>query len=336
MRERRPKTPCESLRATGALFGGRIEQAHRPDAPKVGVHLAVIGAQVMRNAFDARGTTLQSRASRFHQPIAVMVLALCWLAVPSISAGCSSTCGPAADLSAGSVSPTARAKAERLLQRYNLHLAGPPRAIGAPEPGGPAYQLLEHASRHVCLDLNGHTGKTVRWYAFPVRERSQATEGTITANVAVSGDEVVGAGLLMSGYCPGVVALNDRHAFAAPGLRGRQLRFLGIKSVEVERWREGESVQRHVTLTDKPTIRRLLSIMESSTYQSGDRSSVNGDEEYFIMVNYESGPEVLVRLTTSRKSGETFLTLDTAPFLHAHFDPSPQLKATIKRMLDSR
>jgi hypothetical protein len=224
-------------------------------------------------------------------------------------------------------------QAQALLSRYDLHAAGPgaTERITLSAPGQPAFALYARASADIGLPLHGCEGETVDMLTVPLTERSQA--GDIRAYFVASGGKVVGAYLCLVDCYPGIVSLANRSGFLPPGLTPEHLTFDEVSSLEVIGPWSGDDWERRATYRDGADIARFTALLSSSTPRRGERTGLESDEEYMLILHYADGPEIRVRLVTKRDTGLTFLTFDTEPLWEWHFLPPAGLKAEVKSTL---
>jgi hypothetical protein len=224
-------------------------------------------------------------------------------------------------------------QALHLMAEHNLHPSDsqPASLQFVLEANSIPFQSMATASSVVGLDLTKHAGEKVELLTYLLNEKSQANMGEIKACFVVSEGHVVGAWLALEGYVGGVLSLNERSQFLPSGLASDSLVFQGVKSVNVLGPWTVINWKSEVELSDPESIKRLLTSLEASKKQNGVRFSVQGDEEYAMRINYETGEVVLVSLTTKSGSADTFLTF--SPFADCYFIPSDELKPYVKDLL---
>ncbi len=210
----------------------------------------------------------------------------------------------------------------RLLAKYNLHPTGAAPLVTRDvlNLDAQSHSGMVDASKAIGLDLSKYDGRTVVLTSYALAERTQA--GTVvTACLVTANDEVVGAWLVLPGYYGGVSSLADRHAFAPVGLTPRHFRFEGVSSVSLAggELRAGDSMSKLVTL------------LEASTPQKG-AVLVAPSRTVSVYVNYTDGPRVAVRLTTPRRRGRTYVTLESAAFRGWHMVADPALKPYVDEL----
>ena len=267
-------------------------------------------------------------------PTRVVVLCLCVLGGVLFSG-----CATRVDLAA---SPSPRSVAQQtaaLLAKYGLHPSdsGSLTKVSLGDAGTLPFTLDAVASLAIGLDMTTYAGKQVGLLKVPLKERSQAIPGNIEAFFVVSGAEVVGAYMVEDGYVPGVVPLTERDEFAPPGLSPQHLTFDGVKSVEiVGPWADPNGWKNDKSVSSPTAVKTLLALLAASVTKQGERFGVDGDEEYMILLTYDSGAVVRARLTTKRGTGETFLTFDPDAFGNWYYMPPTGLKTYVKSLLGVR
>jgi hypothetical protein len=245
-----------------------------------------------------------------------------------------SACASGVDLKApsGSAGPLQR-QVQALLSRYDLHAAGSgeTKRVSFPAPGEEPFVLYARASASIGLDLRGCAGKSVDLLAVPLAQRSQG--GAIHAYFVIDGAKVVGAYLVLDEYVPGIVSLSDKREFLPAGLTAEHLTFDGVKSIEITGPWNGDGWGNHATYRTADDVTRLTSLLTASTAERGERSGVEGDEEYMLLMHYADGAVIRVRLVTKRGTRDTFVTFDTDPLWEWHYLPPASLKVEVKSAL---
>lgn len=232
-------------------------------------------------------------------------------------------------------------KAERMLGRYDLHPIGKPRIstlqleTSTSPVGSFFFEQMAEASKPIGLDLQEFRGTKVRRLSYLLKERSQANQ-PIRAMFLCKDGRVIGAFMVLEGYCGGPTPLNDKRQFAVPGLRPDNLVFKGVKKVDVMGpWVEkgGDPWSKHAVLQDRPAIDRILSLLARSTRGKGGVSGTAEDEEYLLVLSYTGGQEIRARLTTKAQGSPIILTFDLEGFESWVYTPAPELKPYVTRLV---
>ena len=143
--------------------------------------------------------------------------------------------------------------------------------------------------------------------------------------------------MVEDGDVPGVVPFTERDEFAPPDLSPQHLAFDGVKSVEiVGPWADPNGWKNDKSVSSPTAVKTLLTLLAASVTRKGARFGVDGDEEYMILLTYNSGAVVRARLTTKRGTGETFLTFDPDAFSNWNYLPPAGLKTYVKFVLGVR
>ncbi|MEW6172757.1 MAG: DUF4830 domain-containing protein [Bacillota bacterium] len=219
----------------------------------------------------------------------------------------------------------------KLLAQYRLHPAGAPEAekIKLEER---YFEIYNSASKDIGLDLQKYKGKEVKALSYVLRERSQFRnqDGEITAHVLFFKGDLIGAYLILKGYCPGVSSLKDRTFFAPSNkLKPTNLRLKGVNKIDLFGPWVSDKWKNKATLETPSEIYEFISLVNQSVSRREEFTPVIGDEEYLIKFYYTDGPVVYGRLAV--KATKTRFTLDMFPGWS--YDPPEELKPYVKEKL---
>lgn len=253
--------------------------------------------------------------------------------------GCSSTAVPDAPANTPAASPqatessgTVDAQITRLLDKYSLTASGPAEVseLQMPSIGTQPMTLYVEGSKGIGLDPTSWAGRMVTVHAVPLKQKT--LDGGATAYFLVGDGSIVGAYVVLEGYVPGVISMNERNFFAPPNFTPTNLDFTGVESVKVIGPWNGQDWERESIVTAQAAS-DLLDMVADSNGSKGDRYGMEGDEEYMFIITYTSGSEVRARLTTKRDGTPTFLTFDAGPFAEWYYTPPSELKPLVKSLL---
>jgi hypothetical protein len=223
---------------------------------------------------------------------------------------------------------TLSGQAENLLSKYNLHIKGVAEEHTFKLEG--YFELLNEASQKIGFDLSGYKGKEVKALVYTLKETSQNNDGLVKAYVLLD-RAIIGAYLILDGYVPGVVSLNDRSSFMPKYLTANNLEFKGVKKVEIKGpWEQSQWIH-EVTLSNSNELDSFLNLVSKSipVQQNKGYSLPTSVEKYIIILYFEDGQVVRGRLYLGREF--TKLTLD--PFPNWSYDTSNELRTFVERSL---
>jgi hypothetical protein len=227
----------------------------------------------------------------------------------------------------GSVVTTEQVEAVALMKKYDLHPVGSPQVTQELLRESDLVSLPSfRASKVIGLDLNAHIGERLTLMSYLLRERSQAREGTITANFYVARGHVVGAWLTLRGYIGGGPALSEHDQFMPPGVyEPGRVRLEHIRSVEIIT-QDGSAIIR-----DASAINRLSALIASSRPAAAD--GLGADDIYDILFTHDNGAVTDVRIDRPQHGGRFFMKfIGLESMGGTYLDPAPGLVAYLDKL----
>lgn len=240
--------------------------------------------------------------------------------------GCTKDNG--ADLKADSNFSPLSGQAENLLSKYDLHIKDVAKEQTFKLEGN--FELLNEASQEIGFDLSGYKGKEVKALVYDLKETSQDNGGPVKACVLLD-RAIIGAYVILDGYVPGVVSLNDRSSFMPKGLTANDLEFNGVKKVEIKGpWEQSQWIHQ-LTLSNSNDLDSFLNLVSKSIPVQQNKRYIPPASvaEYIIILYFEDGQVVRGRLYL----GGDFTKLTLNPFSNWSYDTSNELRTFVERSL---
>jgi hypothetical protein len=221
---------------------------------------------------------------------------------------------------------TINGQAENLLKKYDLHPKGEAKEQTLKLEGN--FELLNEVSKEIGFDLSGYKSKEIKSLVYTLEETSQDNSGPVKAYVLL--DRVIlGAYLILDGYVPGVVSLNDRSYFMPKSLTPNVLEFQGVKKVEIAGPWEQNQWKHQLILMNKNDVDSFLNLVSKSIPVQQKLTRPASVAKYIIVVYFENGPVVRGQLHLG--AGFTKLTWD--PFSNWSYDATIELRTFVERSL---
>lgn len=203
-----------------------------------------------------------------------------------------------ADTTAGALSdalsPANESQMTASMATYDVQPVGPPQhstlSLNEDEP---SYALITEASQHIGLSTDVDGARPVQLYSYPLAERSQSEQASMTANFGFQQGRMVVAFLNLDGYYPGVVALSDRSQFSPPHVERGKLPLTDVVFIELaDRW-DTDKWERTAVLRDRKTLAQLTGLLASAR-PVPDTGGFDDAGGFNLQVHYSNGAVVSV------------------------------------------